>query len=66
MIRPTKESLGIVFPNYVRLWEQVDIEYRLTPGWRFIRKFKLLNQMGRITKKYERWFDQWLENSNSQ
>lgn len=54
------------FENYIALWSQVEIEYTLTPHWRMFRKWRLLNQMHRITKNYERWFNKWLENSSTQ
>ena len=54
------------FPNYVRLWEQLDKEYRRTPEWRMIRKFRILGRMHKVNKRYERWFQKWLENSDSQ
>lgn len=54
------------FPNYVQLWEQLDREYRRTPGWRWIRQARLLSRMHKLNKRYERWFNQWLKNSDSQ
>ena len=54
------------FVTYMDLWNQVDLEYRRTPEWRVIRKQRLLNQLHRLTKNYERAFTKWLENSNSQ
>lgn len=61
-----KDDLMTTFSNYMELWQQVDIEYRRTPEWRMIRKFTLLNQMHRITKEYERWYNAWLKHSNIQ
>ena len=52
----------ITFENYIRLWNQLDMEYRRTQGWRWIRQFVLLHRMHNLTKDYERWYKAWLEN----
>ena len=49
-----------VFPNYCRLWQQINVEYMLTPEWRMIRKQRLLNQMHKLTKEYQRWFEKMM------
>lgn len=54
------------FITYMDLWNQVDLEYRRTPPWRFIRQQRLLNRMHKLTKEYERWYQKWLKNSVTQ
>lgn len=46
-----------VFPNYMQLFKQVSAEYDRTPSWRFIRQWRLLNQMHRINVRYNKWFE---------
>lgn len=55
-----KEKVLIVYPNYIELFKQLDREYALTPGWRWIRQFKILNRMHRLNKVYGRWLDEQL------
>lgn len=61
-----KDDMLNVFQNYCRLFEQLDREYGRTPGWRMIRQFTLLGRMHKVNKDYERWYSQWLKNSNTQ
>lgn len=53
-----------VFPNYVQLFQQLQAEYDRTPGWRMIRQFRLNNQMHRVNKRYEKWFDEHMRQAN--
>lgn len=59
-------DLLTAFPAYLELYGQLDREYRRTPAWRWIRQFRILGRMHKLTKRYERWFEKWLENSNTQ
>ena len=53
-------GLPKVFLSYVTIWERLDAEYRRTPEWRFIRRTRILNEMHRLTKKYTRWLDAYM------
>lgn len=55
------KDLLTVFPNYVELWNQLDLEYRRTPSWRVIRTAALLRRMHNLTTQYERWFNDLME-----
>lgn len=57
----SEEQLLEVFPNYVRLFSQLDTEYRRTPAWRFFRQMSILNRMHKINRKYEKWLEERLE-----
>ena len=52
-----------VFPNYVQLFQQVEREYQLTPSWRMIRSFSLLNRMHQINKFYAEWLQKTAQTS---
>lgn len=56
-----KSDILNVFPNYVQLFNQLDREYKLIPGWRMFKQLKILRCMGRVNKGYARWFDKWLK-----
>jgi hypothetical protein len=49
-----------LFPNYIRLFEQLQAEYVFTPEWMFWRKLSLLRQMHRVNLDYIRWFNEYV------
>lgn len=50
-----------LFPNYIRLHEQLEAEYLFTPRWHWIRRELILRQMRKVNKDYMRWFNEYME-----
>lgn len=49
-----------LFPNYIRLHEQLEAEYLFTPRWHWIRRELILRQMRQVNKDYMRWFNDYM------
>ncbi len=49
-----------LFPNFIRLHEQLEAEYLFTPRWHWIRREKILREMRQNNKAYLRWFNEYM------
>lgn len=49
-----------LFPNFIRLHEQLEAEYLFTPRWHWIRRELILRQMRQVNKDYMRWFNDYM------
>ena len=50
-----------LFPNYIRLHEQLEAELVFTPWWHFIRRERILREMRQCNKSYLKWFNAYME-----
>lgn len=50
-----------LFPNYIRLHEQLEAEYLFTPRWHWIRRERILHEMRQVNKGYLKWFNDYMK-----
>lgn len=49
-----------LFPNYMKLHEQLEAEYVFTPRWHWWRREMILREMRKNNKAYIKWFNNYM------